>query len=839
MAYNLNGCDYAVYDGCKTVDELARNVCHDLKATGIDVVDGLDAAECEGRYPLSYFVINRNSPEIAIASLKDGAMDYLRHTVKGRYPGKYFLCSDGGDAQDGNFRDEIGCVMCSPEPPKSNGATRLRIYYMEPKRAGEMTYAGTVEYNPMTGDLDFRKSPICRTEINVELYDCGYEGTDIRISLIKNDQRHSYGNGYTSSVRVVGTGSEEEIDKIVRQNTELGLNTTGARLGWRYGFVLSVPNLPEPSFLIPFDDRLVFDADKVKETWNRPKFGSPENDMAPLNESQREEAKAVLDQLIDKALGGDGRKDNRYRRYRSDNSGELTAEYVMYMCPAPKGERRPIGHIMVGVSDGVHREYGELAICRTDARFTIVDMYIRVARTDGGWYYRRCMERTMTSMKEVVGDVKIIRGTLEAAKNLKNRYAADAAIGAKVEGAAISIPASVLRNVAQMQFGSEFVEWSYKMGFTRLADSVCSIATSRRAWNRVTSMSDIIPGYLEGAKSIYTCFGLPKSWGKAVFDICQRENKDFDEGLLGPVIAATKMAWDLEVALTGGKPSVACIPQRAVEYATVCRKYVTDLGLFGNGRIQRDDFVSGAYPNDPIGLADAIRSYNRMLAKLEKMGLDNWQNKRYITETFEAYCQIREIGEDPESHGVLFEYGLPEENDEAAEEMIQRRCEAAQAVVGNFQDRINAKARQEVEDKFAAQVAKKHWMECSDEEVCKDFVFKLPSSIYGDTEPLSIEWEGEHQRNCVFNSYSRKLAEGDYTVILMRKRRRQDESYVTIGISKAGIVDQTYAYRDSQISVEAAQAIRAWMRKVNSRGNGTLYFKGNPGGWNGAIEPGA
>ena len=372
------------------------------------------------------------------------------------------------------------------------------------------------------------------------------------------------------------------------------------------------------------------------------------------------------------------------------------------------------------------------------------------------------------------------------------------------------------------------------MGYVKLADEICGVINSRRAWDRVTSMQDIIPGFVEDSKSLFTCLGMPKAWGKAAFDLCVKaQGNDFTRSDIHNAALSLQIAWALESALTDGKPSEASVPARASEYAAIWREHLSELGLTSGRRtITREQWLFMAYENDPIGMAEAMRSYHRMTKKAAKLGLKDNASRNFLTETFQAYCQLKAIGEDPEAHGVLYEYGLPEEDLDEAAAMVERRCGAAQDVLAGYQAILNEKEHDVHENKYDEHRKSMYWLECSDPEVSKNYVFKLPTKLYGDDDPLSLQSEGRMQSNCVFGSYLSKLANGEYTIVLMRKRDEPDSSLVTIGINKNLTIDQTYMAHNHPIEAEHGQAIKAWLAKVLSRGKGALKMSGHPGGWN-------
>ena len=92
---------------------------------------------------------------------------------------------------------------------------------------------------------------------------------------------------------------------------------------------------------------------------------------------------------------------------------------------------------------------------------------------------------------------------------------------------------------------------------------------------------------------------------------------------------------------------------------------------------------------------------------LSAMGIEQEKIDQIIeahTETVDALKADRDkykeqagelVGLKDELDKAKADYEKMKDDYEAAEEMIERRCSAAQAVVENYRDRINAKARQE------------------------------------------------------------------------------------------------------------------------------------------------
>lgn len=810
-------------------DDVAREVTAKLREAGIDVVDGLDPDEAVGRVPLSYFALTSDTDTIIIGSHLDESIDHLSKVTKAKYPRKYYLsCDNGYSASESSRECNVITVVAAKPRPSSDGTTRISLFYQEPMKDGQVVKSGDIVYDAMTGTLTYERVAGTRTEISPEIKQ-GYYSPEIRIYTEPAD---ASGRSYsrTADVYVLGTRTSININDLIRKTVKFNIESTGVRMKetYRGNIRLTLPILPDPVYLKPLTERININLTDPNTDPDMDSCFGEAIFVDPLTEDQMQEAAVALKEELAPEKVKDLTAATRGRYY---NDG-FRKSYVMVMTPSPKGQRKPIGHIVIGLTDGAHFECCEFAIARTSSSFNITDIYIRTER-NGVKAFRRCLGREMTLMKDNLEGLKIIKTTLEHARNIKNRYAASAAIDAGEESGSAAISASTLRAVASLKFGADFVERCYRMGYTALADEICEIINYRQAWNRITSMTDIIPGFEEDAKSLYTCLGMPRAWGKAVFDSCVKEKgKKFSKKDLHDAAMSLQIAWKLEEALTEGKPSEMSVPSRALEYAAIWREHLAAFGL-DSGRTSADlerHWLFIAYRDDPIGMANAVRSYHRMVNKVDKMS-SRLTCKHYLTETFQAYCQLKTIGENPESHGVLFEYGLPEGDNQAAFEMIKRRCEAAQEVVKSYQAIIDEKNHEEQEARYAGYRNAVKWLECSDKEVSEYYIFKLPTKLYGTDDPLSLQSEGTNQHNCLYGSYLNKLANGEYYVVCMRSRYNPDESLVSIGITRGMLVDQTYASHDRPISAAQAIAIKQWVAKVSSRGKGDLKLAAHPAGW--------
>jgi hypothetical protein len=792
-------------------EDAAREIAQKLRNVGIDVVDGLDPEEAVDRLPLSYVTRSFNSDTLIIGSRSDQHYDCIEKATQSRYPGKYYLAGDkgdhiwydeGGHQWEGSFAAKIR--------PSSKNTARVSLFCQKSGGSGRIVRAGEFVYDITTETLTYEEVKGARPGVHPTLH-YQYDGE----STICFQGPHSLAEG---KVYTFGTGSSEALDAVVRRAAIYDKETTGVELKSSFRSVyLRVSDLPNSRNLKPLEERVTVAGDMDKTL-----LGDSIS-VDPLPKEQMQEACSTLRELLDNKKEG--------RDYRLK---DVRVSYVMVMTIPLKGQRKPIGHIVLGATDGAHYEYCEFAIARTSASFEITDVYIRV-KEEEKTEFRRCCGDLMRQVTTMLYNLKIIKTSLENARNLKNPYAINAMQEAEETGGSAALPAYKLRAVASLRFGSDFVERCYRMGYDNLANDVCTALAPTRTWNRITSMADLFPGYTEGAKSIYTCFGMPKAWGKAVFDRCIEANGiGFSVSNLYNSLLSLRMAWELEGALTKGKPSEMSVPDRALEYADIWAAHLDRFGLnAGRTTDLKQHFLFAAYPDNPIERAAALRAYHRMVKKAIKAAPTNsiYNTNFYLMETFQAYCQLKAININPEEHGVLYEYGLPENDPTAVAEMIRRRCEAAQEVVNSYRAIIDEKNHQEQEARFAAHRKDVKWFECSDKTVSKEYIFKLPTKLYGMDESFSLESEGTKQCNCLFGSYLSRLANGEYYVVCMRRRGYPDDSVVSIGINRNYVVDQTYATRDCPITREQGEAIRRWVAEVSPKFGGKLKLAPHPAGW--------
>lgn len=801
----------------------AKAIAEMLKSKGVDVVDGLDASECLGRYPLNYSGGGPNKEhsgyqsDILIVSPKEKKVAYLSKADGGQFLLKYYLRRDASLSKYCFVNDsfENAYKYISGSMKMDGDRLAIDLYYPDEGDSDKIVKGGTIYYKPFVNLVKAKQNPdsIYEVQANVEA-DRGYYSYDSRFQISvrsKKDGSDTYSSTHT--LYLPGIGDYESIDPKIRESVEIPGNSTGAFLAWRQwgGFSISQPSLPDERFLKPFEERLIADDSDSTESYRMDLSVHDTLHPGELSDEAWDDAKKAIDEKLAKLERDD---DGR----RSWGRHEITKACALCVTQAPGKSVRPVGHVIIGVSDGSRREYGLLAVCRLNSRFEADDVYIRSKA--GDWV--RANRMTMKSIKEIFWDAQVIKSSLKNAKNLKNKYAAVAVERQDDAGGTISM--NFLKKIASMRFGATFTEQVYRLGYHNIANETVTAAADTRAWQRKDSLCDLIPGSEENASSVYLSFGMPKAWGRFVFGLVEEDSL---RSLLNASTAA-HLAYQYEKEITKGKPSDASVPEGAKNFAKAWLTIQKHTYLGGN----RDsgtlpEFILNAYPGDFLGMVDGLKSFSRMLEKVYKT-LRNESKSPEITETFQAYCELKSIGEDPEELGVLYEYGLPETSVKDVEDMIERRTVHAQAVVRNFQQKINEKAKQANEKRYDSWKPSIRSFERKDKS--KLYSFFIPKSLYGENESLSVEYEGKHQHNCVFNAYTDKIAKGEYNVVFMRKSSDVDSTLVTIGITSDGTVSQTFLAHNRGITEELALAIKEWVKEKKQKGV-KISLSSLPGGW--------
>ena len=828
---------YRAHQGGNTTKERNLAIVDYLRLRGIDVAKGSKGPDIVGRLPLAIHghrgaATGSALGRLFVTSFAERTTAFLEKADKGAFPLKYFIVEDpDSDYATGANYSRSKCEGPIGEFRTECGLAVADIYHMEKDQCGRVVCDGKLFYNPEDQSTLFVQNVsgpyheyAKKVSVTVEDDNPGYRSRFLTINF-DGETFHDFYQPFD--------GTRVSVDDSLLRGFDFEVETTGASLYWRWGGLsLDVGGLPNKRFRAPFESRLI--AKEVGDPYQHLDFDFSDTfDPEEVPEESMKQARAAIDYLLNK------NQDSR-RGYGSSYNIRHACAICLTPSPSPK-EKRPVGHVVVGVTDGKHREYAVLCVCRMTARFEADDVYARAVNpaTDE-IVWARCNKRTMKSMKELFSGAMVLRDTLKNATNLKNKYACGAMADTSMheatdeEGIGVSmIDSESMKEVAKLKFGHAFVEQAYRLGYIGLAREVTHKINHAHAWSRIDSLSDVVPGYLEDKGSIFLSFGMPKAWTKFAFQLAGKQD-DCSLLSLREALCGVKLAWEYEGEVSKGKPSEASVPNAAAEVANLWSK-ACSIGYLSDGEGQVSNWLSEAYPNNVSGLIEGVRSFMRMMKKVASLGILDWGSRNYLIETFQAYCNLRSIGENPESLGVFYEYGLPENDRAEATAMIARRCGDAQAIVQGFQSRIDAKKRLALEESFKNERKSRRAYEYKSDDI-RGYLFFLPTSIYGEDQPLSVEHEGKKQHHCLFDAYQTRLAHGEYAVVFMRHKNKPEAPVVTIGITKDGVVNQTYGYRDSQISVEQAYAINEWILRVTALG-ANLRMSGRPGGWNATIEP--
>ena len=767
-----------------------------LKGSGVDVIITEDVDELVGRTPLAVMSQSTYGLQPIVSSFAEDVYCGLSAADGKTFPGKYYFCCSYEPFTKNCFQ-----ITCRPRDDETADVIvgrydhRLRKYV----KLGAFTYSISYGIAKVSG-----KPNVSMTINN------GYGSKDIRVVEIFNGVEYYSENSFSPA-----TDQSTSIGFLIGRAITKGDNGTGIMLASGYsGIWLEFETVPTMKSKSPFSHRMSL-PQRTGGYWNSSgiDFGPAEtfDPLPPESES------LALERLRQAMSSGKGTEIGRKYGWGGE-SRSAKAVYGLALGAAKEGTRRPIGHVYVLIDDGQKTEFGEIAVAKVSADFGMADVYMR--KEDDGEYHR-CMGRSLTAAKDLFSNCVLIKETLVVAKNLRNRYAVGA-VASTPDSASVSL--SDVSNIAKLRFGSGFVEQLLKRGETELAYAFVEAINDRRAWNSITSLSDVIPGGNPDGTTIHGVLNLPKAWAELAFDTydyiikVRGERYSADVTTLGRACGIVRIAMDLAAYRNGGKA-----PANPSEDD---KGYVTSLeyvDIFGGimrtayRRVSFQDWMTGAFEN-PAEMAEALRSYGRMLRKVPDFC------RSYVNETFEAYCQLKGIGIDPEAEGVLYEYGIPETGDDDVKEMVSRRCEAAQRILENHRAALDAHQRDVVEAQYEATKSKLHHLRRD----IGPYSFFVPSKIYGEDDPFSVEHEGAAQQNCVFRSYADQIAKGTYTIVLMRSSKDKDSALVTIGINGSNVIDQTYGFRDHAITLAQAEGIREFVDALPPERRPKLT---RPGGW--------
>ncbi|MBQ0142037.1 MAG: PcfJ domain-containing protein [Prevotellaceae bacterium] len=511
------------------------------------------------------------------------------------------------------------------------------------------------------------------------------------------------------------------------------------------------------------------------------------------------------------------------RVYGADNEF-LSYQFTVALGPNPaKGARRPIGHIYARVQYGDMSEIFCIGYGKLSETGEMRDIYLR--NSADGKYYRVC-NRYLTSFKELVlRKMTILSSTLDIAKNLRNKELISTIIGDNETG---SCSLSSIQKGAKVRHSALFIEQLLKLGYKTIADSMINEISNRHAWNESNCLGDLIPGADENAKNIYDALGLKKGWAKWVL-------AKAIEGS-GSYIHVAEYVDNARLAIACGFDSNA--PSKDAMLVAETIHNFKDYHSFKSycGDFQTDSSTVEKRFNtlyaDPKSKVEIMKTYNRMVNKINKACPTNSSAAlRYYSELFDDYCGIKSINRVPEDEHVFIEFGLSDENNKVYSEkeindMLHRISENASAIYHNYESEINANLTKAVEEQWKE--SRKAYRGYTKE--IDGYLFIVPSTIYGNDD-YSIRNEGNKQQNCVYRSYAKRVAEGSYQIVLMRKKSAPKEACVTIGINSAGVVDQTYTYKDARISPEHGRVIKKWVESLKNTKKAIKLSDYNPAGW--------
>lgn len=249
---------------------------------------------------------------------------------------------------------------------------------------------------------------------------------------------------------------------------------------------------------------------------------------------------------------------------------------------------------------------------------------------------------------------------------------------------------------------------------------------------------------------------------------------------------------------------------------------------------------------DIINYPEGIKSLYKMIHKINDKfrGNPNKRNvKRMYDEIVTAYFSFLDYGWNPEDHKIFIEFSINGDPDQVCEE-IHSREHAANTAFSIYQNKINEAKRKVTEEKYASRESALRKLETVDMKekdmtnLSRKYVIMKPSQIYGEDVIGSVEKEGADMHHCVYRQYANEIANGTYTVLYLRLREKPEESLVTIGITKEGRINQTYAIDDRPINTEQAAAIVEWAvskkELVDFHSENSLV---TPSGWPGVGLP--
>lgn len=386
-----------------------------------------------------------------------------------------------------------------------------------------------------------------------------------------------------------------------------------------------------------------------------------------------------------------------------------------------------------------------------------------------------------------------------------------------------SVDLTLIRLLNTLPFGVTFIEQLIKTDHVQLGHYLArKIRTEADNPNyRCSSLTDILPGVNPDGTTILEVMNMTKPCYNYLMEDIDETNSS-----LGKFIAKYK--------------AVKCFLPDGIFTSAGSKSVEEYMWLYNKNKHYTQGLVHCEII-DFINYPEEVKTIYKMYQKIDRVfkGDALWDATRKYSEIVGAYIKMKNIGFNPSEQLVFLEFGLGMGVKEALD-MLDRREKAANNAIENCRAKLEEPIRQAVEKTYDSRKAAIKKLE-SDKKLEKDPAFEkyiviAPSRIYDKEDTRSIEHEGRYMDHCVYNAYSKDIANGEYTVVYLRSKTSPEDGLVTIGIDERGRINQTYTFHDRGISKEQAAAIVAWAKSKE----GLVWFNTDsgavcPGGWNCSV----
>ena len=489
--------------------------------------------------------------------------------------------------------------------------------------------------------------------------------------------------------------------------------------------------------------------------------------------------------------------------------------------PLP-GHRRPTYHLVKGFKHGGAIDVVEVVCGELLTKdMTPVDCYYLHAST--GKFIRVSNQLMSEIRKDIIGRCTVDEISfnewndqkaqnpqlLKAISEYQTRQAGEA------EGFKIGL--EYIRVFNRIKFGALFAEHLIKLGYAKLAVDFAEYvdAYADNMNYRCGSLLDILPGANPDATTLMGALNMNKPCYSLLFNTEH------------PIERLSELQ-------TRYKVIKAIIPDGVV--TTERQKMVNQYLTLEKKRWSSYSCQTGRTV-DLIDYPKETKIIHKMIEKIEKAFPGDGDALRHYKEIVYAYFQFKDIGWNPEQAMIFIEFSVNPDTPGETLKMLRDREHAANQALTVYRNKINEEAHKRYEKKYESRKSALKKLESTAELEKKagpfgGYTVIMPSQIYGETTPRSIEKEGADMNHCVFRSYATEIANGEYTVLYLRSAANPDRALVTIGITRDGRINQTYSKDDNYISEEQAAAIAEWAKSKA----GLVSFKSehrsvNPGGW--------